>query len=155
GKLAELEIAGNTDVPDLRVKGEGHAVGLKTRFEAVVNGTNGDVRLKRVNASLQQTPLLVTGTILQTQGSRGKTTSLELSSTAGPVQDILRPFVEASSPPMLGPMNFRAHVIFGSEPRPFFKRVRLAGEFAIDSGRFGNKQTQNSVDGLSEQARGI
>lgn len=155
GKLGELAVTGDTDLPDFMVRGEGHAVRLATRFEVLVNGTNGDVRLDRVNASLQQTPLLVTGSILGRSGSHGKTTSLDLSSTAGRVQDILRPFVEAPSPPMLGPMNFRAHVTFGSEPPPFFKRVRLAGDFAIDRGRFGNKERQNSVDDLSEQARGI
>lgn len=155
GRLGDIDVSGETNLPDFSVRGQGNIVRLKAGFDAQVNGTNGDVRLTHVNVTLENTPIQVRGDILGKPGSHGKTTSLNLSSTRGRVQDILRPFVEAPSPPMSGPMSFRAHVTFPSGKNPFVKRVNLAGDFSIDHGRFNEKDTQNSVDGLSARGRGI
>lgn len=155
GTLGELDAAGNTDLPNLTVRGEGRAVEVKSHFEAKVNGTNGDVRLTRVNAMLQKTRIQAQASILGMPGVPGKITTVDLFSSAGLVQDILRPFVQAADPPMSGPISFRAHVMFPSGASPFLKRVRLAGDFTIHHGRFSEKDTQKSVDDLSQRARGV
>lgn len=155
GTLGELDAAGDTDLPNLTVRGEGHAVDVKTHFEAEINGTNGDVRLTSVNATLQKTPIQAQASILGMPGVPGKMTTVDLFSSAGFVQDILRPFVRAANPPMSGPISFRAHVTFPSGDSPFLKRVKLAGDFTIHHGRFSEKDTQNSVDDLSQRARGM
>ncbi len=156
GMLGDIRVAGDTDIPDFVVRGERHPSRLKTRFELKVNGLNGDVRLTRVNALLQSTPIQVQGRIAGKDGSPGKITTLDLSADRGQVQDILRPFVEAPKPPpMSGPVSFRAHVTFPSEFHPFFKRIFLTGEFTIDHGHFSGKDTQESVDRLSAHSRGM
>ena len=155
GRLGQIDVSGDTSTPDFGIKSGGHTLNLKSRFEAQVNGTNGDVKLTRVAVKFQDTPIEVRGSIAGKSSSPGKTTSLDLSSTQGRVQDILRPFVSARQPPMVGPILFRAHVVFSSADHPFFKKVNLTGDFTVDHGRFSSAETQSSVNGLSERSRGI
>lgn len=155
GRLGQIQVVGNTSLPDFAIKEKGHLVNLQSHFEAEVNATNGDVKLTHVAATLQHTPLEIHGAISGKPPSSGKITSLDISSTEGHVQDILRPFVSAPEPPMSGPMRFRAHVVFASVDHPFYKKVKLTGDFAVNHGRFSSPQTQSSVDNLSEHSRGI
>lgn len=155
GRLAEIDVAGATDVPDFAVKTNGHAFPLKSRFQAQVDGTNGDVQVTRMSVLLAETPVEVRGSILGNPGVPGKATSLDLISNKGRVQDVLRPFAKAPIPPMSGPMNFRAHVLLVDNNRRFLKRVSLVGDFSIAGGRFAKPKTQHSVDQLSQSSREV
>lgn len=155
GRLGQIAVNGDTSIPDFALKSEGQKVDLKSRFQAQVNGTNGDVKLTQVAVQLDDTPIAIHGLISGDGATKGKITTLDLSSTKGRVQDILRPFVTAPTPPMLGHMVFRVHVVFPSAEHPFFKNVNLTGDFSIDRGKFSSADTQSSVDSLSERSRGI
>jgi hypothetical protein len=52
-------------------------------------------------------------------------------------------------------MNFRAHVLLVPGDRPFLKRVSLWGDFSIARGRFTKAETQQNVNQLSENSRGM
>jgi hypothetical protein len=155
GRLDQIEVAGDTYIPAFAVKMSGHPFPLKSRFQAQVDGTNGDVKLTRVDVLLQDTPIEVGGGIIGKPSLPGKTTSLDLIANRGSVQNVLRPFVKASVPPMAGPMNFRAHVLLVPGDRPFLKRVSLWGDFSIARGRFTKAETQQNVNQLSENSRGM
>jgi len=155
GRLGQIEVNGDTETPAFVVKTEGHPFPLKSHFQAQVDGTNGDVKLKRVSILLQDTPIEVQGGIIGKPSVPGKTTTLDLIANRGSVQDVLRPFVKAPVPPMAGPMNFRAHVILFPGDRPFLKRVSLVGDFSIARGRFTKAETQQNVNQLSENSRGM
>src|SRR6185437_11031090 len=58
-------------------------------------------------------------------------------------------------PPMIGPITFHAHVIYPSAEHPFFKKITLTGDFKIKDGSFTSQDTQNSVDSLSANSRGL
>lgn len=155
GRLGQIEVKGNTDIPAFAVKTSGHPFPLKSSFQAQVDATNGDVKLTRVSVLLLDTPIEVQGGIIGKPPVPGKTTTLDLIANRGSVQDVLRPFVKAPVPPMAGPMNFRAHVILFPGDRPFLKRVSLVGDFSIDHGRFTAAETQQNINQLSENSRGI
>ncbi|MGH9563583.1 MAG: AsmA-like C-terminal region-containing protein, partial [Terracidiphilus sp.] len=155
GTLGQIKIAGETETPGFIVKASGHPFPLKSSFQAEVNGTNGDVILNRVDALLLNTHVAVRGAILGKSPLPGKTTSLDLLSQEAHVQDVLRPFVKAPQPPMAGPMTFRAHVTLPSGDRPFFKRIKLAGDFTIHDGLFPKPDTQDHVNQLSASSRGL
>jgi hypothetical protein len=55
---------------------------------------------------------------------------------------------------MSGVTNFQALVTVPPEGKPFLKEVTLQGDFDIDNGHFANPPRQESVDELSETARG-
>jgi len=66
----------------------------------------------------------------------------------------LRLFVKGSRAPMSGVTSFQAHVTVPPEGKPFLREATLQGDFGIGGGHFGKPSTQESVDKLSETARG-
>ena len=152
--LEHIQAKGTIDIPDFGVRRSGHTVHLKSRFDAVVNGTNGDVALRRVDASFLQTRVTGTGNIAGHPGQHGKTTSVDLSVEEGRIQDVLHMFVREPKPPLNGVASFRAHITILPLHQPFLRELRLTGDFGIGGGQFTKPSTQGNVDQLSERASG-
>ena len=155
GTLEQMEVAGNTDVPNFEIdRSSGHAVHLKTEFAATVNGMDGDVKLKLVNAEFGKTSLVARGNVADKAGTAGKTVTLEGTQKAGTIQDWLWLLAKADRPAMAGAMNFRVQVQVPPGERDFIERVNLQGDFAIGSADFTKATTQGAVDDLSKVALG-
>jgi AsmA-like C-terminal region len=154
GPLAHVDVQGTTDVPDFEVVHSGHAARLLTHFQASVDGTNGDVALNTVTASYLSTGISAKGSVAGKKDRGGKFTSLDFAVRNGRIQDILRIFVSANRPPMSGVTSFQAHVMVPPDGRPFLKEVRLQGDFGVGDGHFEKPSTQESIDKLSQTARG-
>jgi hypothetical protein len=154
GVLQHIEANGSIDVPDFTVTRNNHAVHLASDFQAVIDGTNGDVVLQRMSAAFLNTRVAASGKIAGRQGQSGKTASVDLSVNNGRIQDVLHLFVQEPSPPMNGATSFRIHVVVPPEDRPFLQKVSLVGDFGVAQGQFTQTSTQKNVDNLSETARG-
>jgi hypothetical protein len=154
GPLKHIETQGSIDIPNFRVTRSVHSVHLKGDFRAFVDGTNGDVKLERVNASFLRTRVLGKGEIAATAGQHGKTASVDLTVTNGRIQDVFLLFVREPKSPLNGTTSFRAHVVIPPGKRPFLQKVRLDGDFGIAEGQFEKKSTQSTVNNFSEKARG-
>jgi len=76
GVLDKIAVDGNTDVPDFEVTRSHHAVHLKTQFQAIVDGMNGDVVLRSIHAQFARTSVVTQGDVANKAGSEGKTLSL-------------------------------------------------------------------------------
>ena len=61
GRLERIQVAGETDTPDFAIDVAAQPVSVKTRFQAVVDGTNGNTFLERVEARVIETILLAHG----------------------------------------------------------------------------------------------
>jgi hypothetical protein len=155
GILQHIETHGSIDVPDFMVTRSEHSVHVAAAYHAFVNGTNGDVRLERVNAAYLKTSVQAEGEIAGHAGQHGKTASIDLTVLDGRIQDVLRLFVHEPKPPLNGVTNFRAHVIIPPDFDPFLHKVRFTADFGIAGGQFAKPSTQAKVDTLSERARGI
>jgi AsmA-like C-terminal region len=153
GVLRHIDLQGTTDTPDFEVRRSNHTVHLTTRFHAIVNGTNGDVLLQRVDASYLKTTVVTVGSIAGRPGEKGKTASLNMTVRNGWIQDVLRLFVKDARPPMSGVTSFSAHVTIPPQKRPFLEKVELRADFGIGDGEF-KPGTQDSVNKLSARARG-
>ncbi|MBV9612074.1 MAG: hypothetical protein JO091_06360 [Acidobacteriaceae bacterium] len=151
GRLASAQVAGAVEIPNFGVTRSRHSLGLTAEYRAVVNGINGDVVLKSAQAHFLQTTVMAQGAI---SGEPTKTASLDLESSAGRIQDVLRLFVTADRPPLNGALAFRAHVTLPTGNRPFIKRVQLDGDFTISGAGFTSAPRQQKVDELSARARG-
>jgi AsmA-like C-terminal region len=131
-----------------------HPVHLRSEFQAIVNGTNGDVQLERVTSRFLKTTVLARGEIAHHAGQEGKVTSLALSVRDGGIQDVLRLFVREASPFLHGVTSFRAHVTIPPGDAPFLHKLRLTGDFGIEDGQFATAATQARVHTLSQKALG-
>jgi hypothetical protein len=154
GPLAHVHVQGTTEIPDFEVLRSGHAEPLLTHFQAAIDGTNGDVALDSIDATYLNTGIGAKGSVAAKKGWAGKFTSLDFAVRNGRIQDILRIFVSENRPPMSGVTGFQAHVTVAPEGRPFLKEVTLKADFGIGDGQFEKPSTQESVDKLSDTARG-
>ncbi|MFZ0707349.1 MAG: AsmA-like C-terminal region-containing protein [Candidatus Korobacteraceae bacterium] len=155
GQLQAINVNGSTETPDFQLDVGIHPVDLKTKFHALVNGTNGDLQLDPVTSSWGKTSVTWTGTIQGPDEAKAqKTVTLDMTSTSARVQDLLILFVHDEQSPMSGAINFRAHVTLLPGPEAFWHRLRLQDEFEIRDGKFTRHETQQEVEILSARARG-
>ncbi len=153
GPLNAIEVEGETESPNFEVVSSGHSMNLRTRFSAVVNGTNGDVTLHPVNADFEHTTLAANGAVKGHAGQHGKTLRLAIAERHGRIEDLLRIFVK-SKPPMQGAVAFRATAVLPPEKEKFVKKVIFIADFGIDDADFTHHSTQHGVNVLSARARG-
>jgi len=155
GKLNHLEVEGETDTPDFQVRRSNHRVDLKTRFEALVNATNGDVQLNQVQAQFWKSMVVSRGDIEAKSKERpGKTASLDMFVREGRIQDLMMLFIKAPHSPLNGTVSLRAHAVLPPGEGAFLKKLRMDGDFGIDAAHFTNPTTQQGIGTLSESARG-
>jgi hypothetical protein len=155
GRLQSLDVTGTTDTPDFQLDVGVHPVHLKNKFHAVVNATNGDLRLDPVESSFGKTTVISRGTIQGPSGNKKeKTIVLDMECPSGEVQDLLRMFVHDNQPPMTGAITFRSHVLVPPEPDHFLRKLKLDGSFRINRAQYTNPETQQQVNIASADARG-
>ncbi|MGB8128209.1 MAG: AsmA-like C-terminal region-containing protein [Candidatus Angelobacter sp.] len=150
GTLERLNLAGNADTPDFEVKESGHKFHLSAQFRGFLDMKNGDLVLPLLEARLGNTNLMAHGSV----SGRPRTVSLDVTHGQGEIQDLILLFSDAKASPVMGPVVFATQIVLPSEHRPFKERVRLTGNFSINSTRFTSTNTQKDVDQLSERAEG-
>jgi hypothetical protein len=153
GTLQQIEAHGKVDIPDFSTRTK-NAVHLTSEFQAVIDATNGDVELQRVNAAFLKTRVTASGKIAARPGQSGKTTTVDLGVSEGRIQDVLRLFVSQPNSPLDGATTFRVHVVVPPGDRSFVQKVWLVADFGVAGAQFAQSSTQQNVDTLSETARG-
>ena len=154
GTIGHIDTNGETDVPDFRVSGSSHTVHLISKFQAVVDGTNGDTYLQNVDAHFQRTTVTSKGSVAGHPGQHGKTVRLEMAVNGGRIEDLLFLFTDEKRPSMTGSINLRAKVQVPPGPPGFLRKLDLTGSCGIGSGRFTNPDIQQPVNALTQSARG-
>lgn len=150
GILAKIAVAGNVDVPQFEVNESGDPVHLKAAVKAEVDGTDGDVFLRDVQADFGRTQLAAAGTI---EGNGRKTVKLRISSKRARVEDLVGLFAKGGRSAMRGPIGFRVSVTLPPGGEPFLRRLGLDGQFGIEDARFTKERTRRKVNELSARAR--
>lgn len=152
GKLAHVDISGQTDTPDFTVKMGNHPVRLTTQFSAYVDAIHGDTFLDQVDAEFAKTHVVAKGSVATSPDGKGKTAIIDVHSQQASIQDFLHLFIKDNRPPMSGEVKVQAHVQIppGDD---FLKKIKLRGNFGIARGEFSDSM-QQSVDKFSAGARG-
>ena len=88
--LERIAVSGHTDTPGFQLDTGRRPVPLKTRFRAVVDGTNGNTVLESVDGLLAETPIHARGAIIREKGVNGRHISLDVSIDGGRMEDVLR-----------------------------------------------------------------
>ena len=154
GILAHIETSGDINIPDFSVTRSEHVVPLRTQYQGLVNGTNGDVALPRVNAEFLHTSVVSSAKIEGTPQSHGKIANIDLQVSDGRIEDVLRLFVRGHKPSLEGVSSFRAHVIIPPGNDPFLKKVKLDGNFGVSDADFPKRKTAQRIEELSDRSRG-
>jgi hypothetical protein len=154
GTLEHIIVKGFTDTPEFTVTTSRHKTELKNQFDAVVDGTNGNVSLQHVDAQLRRTRLSGKGEVAKREAKARRAAILDLCSRDGRIQDLFLLFIKADRSPITGITNFCAHTTLPSGKEPFLRKVLLAGDFGVDVGNFSQPETQENVNKLSAESVG-
>ena len=127
---------------------------LTSNFQAVVDGTNGDTFLTRVESHFGRTSVISQGDVKSRPAQRGKTAMLTLSISQGRIEDLLRLFTGSARPAETGDVRLQTKVELPPGPESFIRRLRLDGTLGIGGGRFTDPNIQKPVNRLAESARG-
>jgi hypothetical protein len=155
GQLDRIGVKGETRTPDFRVNVSANPVPLDTRFEAVVDGTDGDTYLNEVSASFLKTSLTARGAIVGAEGVKGRAVRVHVKINDGRVEDVLRLGIKGNSPVLTGALALHADLSLPAGPQDVMERLHLAGDFDVSGARFHSQDVQKKLSDLSERARGL
>jgi len=153
GKLSTLNVRGQADVPDFRLKRVGSPVPLSTTFEALVDGTNGNTILKPVNATLGKTRFTTSGGVIQHQADLPRAVDLVANIPNGDLRDVLR--LAMTGPPFMeGRLMLNTKIGIPPLTGPVREKLKLDGRFQVIDGKFLRSRIQAELDKLSRRAQG-
>ena len=149
GPLAALEAQANTITPDFAID-DGSRTRVAASIQCTVNGTNGDVSMHEIEATIGRTDIHAIGTV---QGSP-KATNLDFDVKRGRAEDVMRPFIRGQIP-IRGPVSLRGHAYLEPEGHGgFLHRLHVTGVFDVPSERITDQQTEKSLTQFSHRAQG-
>ena len=162
GTLRDMVVDGETHTPDFRLSHFGNALPLETRFQARVDGTNGDTWLDTVDATLGHSHMTVQGQIVRVLAAQSsgkpRVTGHDIALTAnvdrGRVEDFIRLTSHSPQPLLTGAMTMKTtlHIPPGTEP--VHERMALDGQFALEQVHFTSGAIQDRIMELSLRGQG-
>jgi hypothetical protein len=155
GTLDELEAKGETDTPDFTIAVGGHPFPLHVKYEALIDGTNGDTRLQAIDAWFLNSYLHAVGAVLDApKGKHGRTVTLDVAMDKSRIEDIMKMAVKTPSPPMVGALTLNTKFLLPPGENDVSERLRLDGRFSILKARFTNYDVQGKIEELSKRGSG-
>ena len=154
GTLGWLDVNGETGTPNFVVDVGGHPFPLHTKYHTIVDGTNGDTRLERIDADFLKSSLVARGAVLDGPPGKGRTVSLDVQMTNARLEDIMVMAVRAPKPPMVGGLKLTTKFLLPPGEADVVDRLKLNGRFEISAARFTNDDVQQKIAELSRRGRG-
>lgn len=154
GVLERIEVRGDTDTPDFAIDLAAQPVSLKTRFHAVVDGTNGNTFLERVEARLLETVILAHGAVERTRDVKGRKVTLDVAIEDGRIEDVLKLAVKSDKALMTGRMQLKTKFLLPAGDEDVIDKLALDGSFRLDEARFVNINVQQRINMLSQRGQG-
>lgn len=156
GTLERLATNGAMSSPAIGLRGRDTGrLAMSGQFEAVLDGTNGDLFLTRVETTLADSTFETSGRVLRQRGTRGRHVTLAVKTPArADVADVLRLLVDGAHPPMNGRLTLDATLDLPPGDTALLERLTVEGRFALSRLRFANADVQAKVDELSRRGQG-
>lgn len=154
GTIEQISTKGQTKTPDFRLTElDGTSLPLSTAYDAVVDGTKGDVELKRVDVTLGQSQFDIRGLVEGTKGVKGKRVVVNVKSSSASLGELLR-FVSKAQPAAEGTLIIDAAMDLPQGKAKVLERVALEGSVRAERVKFTKDVVQDKIDELSRKAQG-
>ena len=154
GMLERIHVTGETRTPEFGLTVSDQRLPLTTRFDATVDGTNGDTLLHRVDARLLDTPILCAGKVADVPDGDGREIVIDATIEQGRIEDLLRLVVKGGRPVMRGAVAVKTSFVIPPGPRDVVERIALDAHVRIDDARFTLPTVQARINELSARGRG-
>ena len=153
GTLARIAAQGETETPTFTITDSHHPFALHTNYRSLIDGTNGDTRLERIDATFLDSHLLASGAVLDgPPGQRGRTVTLDVTMDPARLEDVLTMAVK-DKPLMTGGLRLSTTFLLPPGESDVLDRLRLDGRFAVAKARFTSIDVQGKINELSHRAR--
>ena len=153
GALDSITAKGEASVPDFRLKRSGNRVPLHTKYEVLVDGTDGDTQLKPVYVTLGQTHFTTSGAVFKNEGDKHRQIQLDVNMPKGRMRDVLL-LAMKGSPFMEGTLQLRTKLAIPPLTGKVVEKLRLNGEFQVSDAHFLRSTIQDQIDTLSRRGQG-
>jgi hypothetical protein len=162
GTVRDLVVDGETDTPDFRLRPFDNPLPLHTKFQAKVDGTNGDTWLEPVDATLGHSHFTAQGQIVRVPvagaggelQSAGHDIALTIDVDRARIEDFLRLASHGDVTLLTGAVTMKAALHIPPGAPPVHERMQLSGSFVLDQAEFSNKKFQDELAELSERGQG-
>ena len=155
GQLGRIAVSGETRTPDFRLDLADHSVPLTTKFDAIVDGTNGNTYLNPVNAQLGQSAIVAVGKVVDdTPGVKGRTIELHVKVADGRLDDFIYLAVKSPRPVITGRITLTTDFLLPPGPEGVVDRLRLGGAFNLSSAQFTDAEVRAKLAAMSARAKG-
>jgi hypothetical protein len=153
GSLNSITAKGEASVPDFRLKSAGNRVPLTTRFQVLVDGTNGNTILQPVHGTLGHTSFTTSGGIIKHEDDEHRTISLDVSMPKGNLADLLRLAMKGQTF-MEGVIALKTRIDIPPLNGKVKEKLMLDGSFQLSDGKFLKSSIQDQIDSLSRRGQG-
>jgi hypothetical protein len=155
GTLERIAADGETDTPDFMIAVGGHKFPLHTKYQALIDGTNGDTRLENIDATFLNSHMIAKGAVVDApKDQHGRTVMLDVNMDRARIEDIMVMAVNTPKPPMTGALQLTTKFVLPPGDADVSQRLRLDGRFVIAKTRFTNYDVQGKINELSKRTRG-
>ncbi len=153
GTLDTIVAKGEATVPDFRLKRSDNRVPLKTKFEVLVDGTNGNTELRPVVGTLGSTTFTTSGAVIKHEEDQHRTIRLDVDMPNGNLSDLLK-LAMKGEPFMAGRIALKTKIDIPPLSGKVKEKLLLDGQFEITEGHFQRSKIQDQIDTLSRRAQG-
>jgi len=154
GLLAGMEVEGETQTPDFRLTMGGEPVPLKTKYRAIVDGTNGNTLLQPVIAILGSTVFECKGGVVRGREDIGKSVLLDVVMKQGKIDDVLRLAMKGGKPFLTGGVGLRLKFELPPGQGEISDRLEISGDFDLREANFTSPTVQDKIDEFSRRGQG-
>jgi len=154
GTLNRIDVTGETETPDFALRLTGQPFPLHAKYRAIVDGTNGDTRLDRIDAAFLESSLVAKGSVIDAApGVRGRIVTLDIVMDRARIEDVMRMAVKGKTP-MRGALKLNTKFVLPPGEADVPERLRLDGNFAVARVEFTSYDVQGKINELSRRSRG-
>ena len=154
GTIEQISTRGQTKTPDFRLTElDGTSLPLQTAYDAMVDGTKGDVELKHVDVTLGKSRFDARGVVEGTKGVKGKRVVVNVKSSSANLGELLR-LVSKGQPAADGTLVIDAAMDLPQGKEEVLKRLELEGSVRAERVKFTKDSVQDKIDELSRKAQG-
>jgi len=154
GPLEYIRSSGRTRTEGFHLSSGGTRFPLTVDYDAVVDATNGDTTLERVDGKLGQSTISARGEIVRVKGVKGRRITLDTSARGGRLEEFIKLTTRVQTSPMTGLVNVTAKLDIPPGDAEVIERLDLDGAFDVASAHFTAASVQDRVDELSRRGSG-
>ncbi len=156
GTLERLATHGTVTSPAIGLRSnDAGRLTMSTTYDAVFDGTNGDLFLTRVATTLADSTFETSGRVTRMKGTGGRHVSLSVKALErADVADVMRLLVDGARPPLSGQLSLDATLELPPGASEVLDRIAVEGAFRITRARFASADMQGKVDELSRRGQG-